>query len=158
MASLPTPSTGTDRDYAAEALAFAREAAADAKGKRHCKYVRQAAERHLRDLKKKDWSFAFSASHVADVCSFIEKLPHVEGKWETATIQLEPAQVFILAVVFGWRRKDNGLRRFTAAYIEMARKGAKSTLTAGVALYCTCCEDEPGPLTLIGATTGEQAR
>lgn len=160
MASLPTPSPETegDRDYAAIALDFARRAAADIKGKKHCKFVRQAAERHLRDLKRKNWSFQFDEWHANDVCDFIEKLPHIEGKWETPNLRLEPSQIFILAVVFGWRRKDSGLRRFTMAYIEMARKGAKSTLTAGVSLYCTCCEDEPGPQTLIGATTGDQTQ
>lgn len=160
MASLPTHSPETEgaRNYAAIALDYAKRAAADSKGKKHCKFVRQAAERHLRDLRRKDWAFVFDEWHANDVCDFIEKLPHVEGQWETDTLKLEPAQIFILAVVFGWRRKDTGLRRFTMAYIEMARKGAKSTLTAGVSLYCTCCEDEPGPLTLIGATTGDQAQ
>jgi len=160
MASLPTHSPETDgvKDYAAIALDYARRAAADKDGKRHCKWVRLAAERHLRDLKRKDWPFRFDDWHANDVCDFIEKMPHVEGKWETPTLTLEQAQIFILAVVFGWRRKADGRRRFTMAYIEMARKGAKSTLTAGVSLYCTCCEDEPGPLTLIGATTGDQAR
>lgn len=156
MASLPK--SDAIRDYAAIALDYARRAAADSKGKAHCKWVRLAAERHLRDLKRKDWAFEFDEWHANDVCDFIEKLPHVEGQWETPTLTLEPAQIFILSVVFGWRRKDSGLRRFTMAYIEMARKGAKSTLTAGVSLYCTCCEEEPGPLTLIGATTGDQAR
>lgn len=160
MAALPIRSPETDdaRNFAAIALDYARRAAADKDGKKHCKFVRLAAERHLRDLKRKDWPFRFDEWHANDVCDFIEKLPHVEGKWETANLRLEPPQIFILAVVFGWRRKDSGLRRFTMAYIEMARKGAKSTLTAGVSLYCTCCEDEPGPLTLIGATTGDQAQ
>jgi len=160
MASLPTPSPETDgvRDFAAIALDYARRAAADHKGNFACKWVRLCAERHLRDLKNKDWAFQFDEWHANDVCDFIEKLPHVEGQWETPTLSLEPAQIFILAVVFGWRRKSDGLRRFTMAYIEMARKGAKSTLTAGVSLYCATCEEEPGPLVLIGATTGDQAR
>lgn len=160
MASQPTHSPETEgaKNFAAIALDYAKRAAADSKGKSYCKFVRQAAERHLRDLRRKDWPFVFDEWHANDVCDFIEKLPHVEGQWETPTLTLEPAQIFILAVVFGWRRKEDGRRRFTAAYIEMARKGAKSTLTAGVSLYCTCCEDEPGPLTLIGATTGDQAR
>lgn len=160
MASQPIPSTETDaaRDYVAIAHDYAKRAAADKNGKKHCKWVRLAAERHLRDLKKKRWPFRFDEWHANDVCDFIEKLPHVEGQWETPTLTLEPAQIFMLVVVFGWRRKDTGARRFTMAYIEMARKGAKSTLTAGVSLYCTCCEEEPGPLTLIGATTGDQAK
>ncbi|WP_193171265.1 terminase large subunit [Nisaea nitritireducens] len=146
------------RDYVAIANAFAHEAARDRSGKKHCKFVRQAAKRHLDDLKKKRWPYEFDEWHAVDVCDFIEKLPHIQGVWETATIQLEPAQVFILCVVFGWREKKTGLRRFKSVYIEMARKGAKSTLTAGVALYCLCCEDEPGPEIIIGATTGAQAK
>lgn len=157
MASRPADQEGI-RDFSATALKYAREAAADKFGKRHCKWVRLAAERHLRDLKKKDWPYRFDSWYANDVCDFIEKLPHVEGKWETPTLTLEPAQIFVLAVMFGWRRKSDGLRRFTMAYIEMARKGAKSTLTAGVSLYCECCEDEPGPLVLVGATTGDQAK
>jgi phage terminase large subunit-like protein len=160
MGSQPIHSLATDegKNFAAIALDYAKRAAADSKGKFACKWVRLAAERHLRDLKRKDWPFRFDEWHANDVCDFLEKLPHVEGKWETPHLTLEPAQIFILAVIFGWRRKDSGLRRFTMAYIEMARKGAKSTLTAGVSIYCTCCEDEPGPLTLIGATTGDQAQ
>lgn len=151
---------GGVRDYVAIANEYARAAVADKAGKRFCKWVRLAAKRHLDDLKRKGegWPYKFDPWHGNDVCDFIEKLPHVEGQWETPTLTLEPAQIFILVVVFGWRRKADGLRRFTMAYIEMARKGAKSTLTAGIVLYCTCCEGEQGPLTLIGATTGDQAR
>lgn len=148
------------RDYAAIAHAYAKRAAADKRQINHCKWVRLAAQRHLDDLKQaksKDWPYRFDKWHANDVCDFVEKLPHVEGKWETDTLTLEPAQIFILAIVFGWRSKETGLRRFTDVYIEMARKGAKSTLTAGVVLYCVCCENEPGPLALIGATTGAQA-
>jgi len=159
-ASLVTD-TGHARDYAAIALAYAKRAAADKKQVEHCKWVRLAAQRHLDDLKRsksKDWPFYFDPWHANDVCDFIEGLPHVEGRWETPTLTLEPAQIFILAMVFGWRDKTTDLRRFTDTYIEMARKGAKSTLTAGVVLYCFCCEDEPAPLIVIGATTGAQAQ
>ncbi|MFX4223549.1 MAG: terminase large subunit [Thalassobaculum sp.] len=149
------------RDYAGIALAYAREAAADRAGKRHCRWVRLAAKRHLEDLKrarKKGCGYYFDAWHGDDVCDFIEKLPHVEGEWETDTIWLEPVQIFILVVVFGWRRRVDGRRRFTSVYIEMARKGAKSTLTAGVTLYCLTCEGEAGPQIIVGATTGDQAK
>lgn len=122
-----------------------------------CKWVRLACKRHLDDLKRKGWAYRFDRWHGNDVCDFIEKLPHTEGIWDTPTIKLEPPQVFILVVVFGWRRKADGKRRFSYVYIEMARKGAKSTLTAGVSLYCLCCENEVGPQVIIGATTGEQA-
>lgn len=122
-----------------------------------CKWVKLACQRHLDDLKRNDWPYVFDRWHGNDVCDFIEKLPHIEGVWETPTIQLEPPQVFILVCIFGWRRKEDDGRRFSYVYIEMARKGAKSTLTAGVSLYCLCCENEPGPQIIVGATTGEQA-
>ena len=108
--AIPSPETASGRDYAAVALEYAKRAAADHKGKFACKWVRLAAERHLRDLRRKDWPFKFDAWYANDVCDFIEKLPHVEGQWETPTLRLEPAQILILAVVFGWRRKDDGRR------------------------------------------------
>lgn len=147
------------RDYAGIAEQWARDVAA---GKIvACRWVKLACRRHLNDLKKarkgKAWGFYFDRWHADDVCDFIEKLPHVEGVWKTSTIFLEPAQIFILTTIFGWRRWEDGKRRFTYAYVEMARKGAKSTLTAGVGLYCLTCEGEVGPQVIIGATTGEQA-
>jgi phage terminase large subunit-like protein len=158
-----SPATAPEhaRDYAGIALAYAKAAVADKKQRRHCKWVRLAAQRHLDDLKRArqgDWGYYFDPWHANDVCDFIEKLPHVKGTWDTLTIRLEPAQIFILSVVFGWRRNDDGLRRFTMVYEEVARKNAKSTKTAGVSLYCLCCEGEVGPEVLAVATTFDQAK
>ncbi|EPR14140.1 terminase [Sphingobium indicum IP26] len=147
---------------------------ADKQQKRHCKMVRQACQRHLDDLKRaktKEFAYTYSDWHGNDVCDFIEKLPHIEGNWckcpgaadgvhddRCGCIDLEPAQIFVLSTVFGWRRKDNGLRRFTMVYEEVARKNAKSTKTAGVSLYTLCCENEAGPQILTVATTFDQAK
>lgn len=154
--------TGSDPpDYAAIAERYARDVLADRRGKWTCKWTWLCAQRQIKDLKRAKsgrWEFYFDPWYVADVCGFIEKLPHIEGDWGGKTIKLEPAQVFWLACIFGWRRKSDGRRRFTRAYLEMARKNAKSTLAAGVALYCLTCEGETGPQVIIGATTGEQAR
>lgn len=126
-----------------------------------CRWVKLACKRHLDDLKRAEsdpsWGFIFDAWHADDVCDFIEKLEHVEGNYDPSTIVLADAQIFILTTIFGWRRTADGGRRFSDVYIEMARKGAKSTLTAGVALYCLTCEDEVGPQVIIGASTGAQA-
>jgi phage terminase large subunit-like protein len=150
---------GFSRDYVSVANEYAKKAAADKNGEQHSKWVRLAAQRHLDDLKRAEegLGYYFDEWHANDVCDFIEKLPHVEGVWESPTIELEPWQIFILCVIFGWRRKSDGLRRFTYVMIEVARKAAKSTLTAGVSLYCLCCEEEIGPQIVVGATTAEQA-
>lgn len=150
----------SDSYFVSIALDYARAAVADKKGQDFCLYVRQAAKRFLGDLKRaarKSCPFYFSEWHADDVCDFIEKLPHVQGSWDSKTLTLEPAQVFILVNVFGFRRRSDDRRRFTRAYIEVARKNAKSTLTAGVALYCLTCEGEMGPDIVVGATTGAQA-
>jgi phage terminase large subunit-like protein len=99
----------------------------------------------------------WSPWHANDACDFIEKLPHIEGRWTTATIQLEPVQIFLVTTLFGWRTQNGG-RRFSMAYWCAARKFAKSTLAAAIALYCLTCEGEIGPQVIIGATTGQQAQ
>ena len=164
-ASRGTRSRGTDtghaRDYAAIGLAYAKAAAGDKKQRRHCKWVRLAAQRHLDDLKRSRTAiflYRFDPWHANDICDVMEKLPHIEGVWDKPTITLEPAQIFILTTVFGWRVKKTGLRRFTMVYEEVARKNAKSTKTAGVSLYCLACENEVGPQVLTVATTFDQAK
>ena len=152
--------TEHSRNYAQIAYEFALDAVADRRRLHTCKWVRLAAQRFLGDLKRANsgrCAFLFSAWEANNACDFIEKLPHVEGNWASRTITLEPPQIFILANVFGFRRREGNGRRFSDVYIEMARKGAKSTLTAGVALYCLTSEDEVGPQVVIGATTGSQA-
>lgn len=142
------------------AIAYAEAAIADRKGERFCKWVRLAAKRFLGDLKRakgKRAAYRFDAWPACDACDFIEKLPHVEGKWETPTITLDPFQVFFVVNLFGFRNPD-GTRRFTSALLAVARKNAKSTLAAGILLYCQCCEEEPGPQIVSAATTGDQAR
>ncbi|MGA9851853.1 MAG: terminase TerL endonuclease subunit [Gammaproteobacteria bacterium] len=152
--------TGHASNYCQLAYDFAAAAIADRRHLTHCRWLQKAARRFLDDLKRAKTAgcyFSFDAWEGNNVCDFIEKLPHIEGSWATKTIRLEPPQIFILVNVFGFRRRDTRARRFTDVYIEMARKGAKSTLTAGIGLYCLTSEHEPGPQVVIGATTGSQA-
>ena len=151
------PDTGHAGNYAQRAWDYAQDAIRDKKGQRYCKHVRNAAQRFVNDFDDPDLPFIFDPAHANDACDFIEKLPHVEGQWDSANITLEDAQCFILCNVFGWREPETDNRRFTMVYLEMARKGAKSTLTSAVALYCLTCENEIGPQIVIGATTGQQA-
>lgn len=148
-----------ERNYAGTARKYAQDIT---KGRiTACKWVVLACQRHLDDLakaRKRGYPYRFDPWHAGDVCDFIEKLPHVEGEWDYPTLILEPWQIFILASVFGWRRKSDGRRRFNTVYIELARKNGKSVLSSGVALYCLCCEGEKGPQIKTAATTGDQAR
>lgn len=149
-----------ERDFVAIADIFAREAIADADGNTHCKWIRLAASRYLKDRKRaaeKGGPFKLSLVKAQEACEFIEQLPHVEGRWATPTIVMHPSHIFFVVNVFGFRNHD-GTRRFTSALFAVARKNAKSTLAAAILLYCLCYEDEPGPQLISAATTGDQAR
>ena len=148
------------RDYVGIATAYAEEAVADKKGKTFGKWIRLAGKRFLADLKRakrKRPPFLFDEWHACDPCDFIEKLPHVEGKWARPEIELHRSHVFFVAQLFGFRNLD-GSRRFTSALFAVARKNAKSTLAAAILLYCQCCEEEEGAQIISAATTGSQAR
>ncbi len=159
-ASLPSK-PGPD-DYVLVAIAYAESALEDKKHQSYNKWIRLAAKRFMADLKRAQQAnppFLWSPGQANRACEFIEMLPHVEGNWGGVDnlIRLEPAQVFFICQLFGFRRPD-GSRRFTNALFAVARKNAKSTLAAAVLLYCFCCEPEIGPQILSAATTGDQAR
>lgn len=149
-----------DRDFVAIADDYAKRAIADRKGKKFGLYIRQAAKRYQNDRKrarrKRGAPFTFDEDLACDPCDFIEKLPHVEGVWETPNIVLHESHIFFLVQLFGFRNKD-GSRRYTSALFAVARKNAKSTLAAAILLYCLCCEDEPGAQVISAATTYDQA-
>jgi phage terminase large subunit-like protein len=148
------------RDFVGIAKSYAKKAANPKNRKVFGVWMRLAAQRFLDDLKRakqKGAPFKFDEWHAVDVCDFAEKLPHVEGRWETPTIVLHESHVFFLVNLFGFRKPD-GSRRFTTALFAIARKNAKSTLAAIIGLYCQSCEGEQGPQVITGATTGQQAR
>lgn len=157
------------RDYVKIATDYAKGAIADKKRKKHGKLIRQAAQRFLDDLKRakrKDCPFIFDPWHANDPCDFIEKLPHVEGKWDKPEIVMHPSHVFFVVQLFGFRKREGSEiegwgyfrpRRFTSALFAVARKNAKSTLSSGILLYCQCCEPEEGAQVISAATTFPQA-
>lgn len=153
-----TRSPSSDPDYVAIAKQYARDAI---KGKkRYGKWIKLAAKRFEADIKHagtKRPRFTFDPERANHACRFIELLPHIEGEWETPTIKLQPFQVFFVVQLFGFRNLSGG-RRFNTALFAIARKNAKSTLAAGILLYCLCCDDEPGAQIISAATTGDQAR
>lgn len=128
----------------------------------NCKWVKLACKRHLSDLKastSKDYPYEFDHNKGSRPCKFIELLPHVAGKWANRKelIRLEPWQCFIVCSLFGWVKKSDGYRRFKRAYCCIPRKNAKSTLAAGLALYCLVMDDEYGAQVYSGATSRDQA-
>lgn len=157
----PLAETSESRDYVGIAIAYAKEASDPKNGNKYGKWVRLAARRFMGDLKRakgKNPPFIFDAWEASNPCDFIEKLPHVEGRWDSENIVLHSSDVFFIVNLFGFRKHPGGPRRFSTALKAVARKNAKSTVAAGIGLYCETCEGEQGPQVISGATTGSQAR
>lgn len=144
-------------DYCAVARQYAEDVASGAVPA--CKWVKLACERQTKDLARQEtagFPYRFDPASAVRVCWFIENLQHTKGELAGTSIRLEPWQVFLLAVVFGWKTLD-GNRRFRRAYVEVPRGNGKSTLLSGIGLYCLCADGEPGAEVYSFATTRDQA-
>lgn len=102
--------------------------------------------------------FFFDEDYAAHAEAFFEQyLRHSKGEWAGQLFVLSPWQREIVRELFGWRRIDDGTRRYRTAYIEIPRKNGKSTFAAGLALYLALCDDEPGAEVYSAAGDKDQA-
>lgn len=112
-----------------------------------CKSVIGACERHRRDLAKSaddSFEYWFDEQHATDVCKFFPTLiKHSIGADEGQPFYLQPWQAFVVASIFGWKRKDDNRRRFTKAYVSVARKNGKSTFAAAVCIFAAGYDRNP---------------
>ena len=118
-------------------------------------HVRNACRRHLDDLKRADIRFDLESADRA--IRFMEtKLRLSEGQFEGLPFNLHPAQAFIVASLFGWKRPD-GTRRFRRAYVEQGKGNGKSPMAAGIGLYGLMADKEAGAQIYSAGATKDQA-
>lgn len=129
-----------------------------AKGKiTTCKWVKLAIKRHLSDLKRqKKYYFDKKAGEIA--IKAFDEYHHFKGKWAGSSFIMLPWQQAITYILFGWKVKKTGLRRFRTAYIEVARKNGKTFWAAGVGLYMLDMDGESGAEIYSAATQRDQAK
>ena len=122
------------------------------------KLVRQACERHLRDLiEGPGRGLRWRPEKGQRVIDFFAQLKLPDGQNAGKTFRLEPWQQFIVGSLFGWLRAD-GTRRFRYAYIAVARANGKTPLGAGLLLYGLTADGEPSAQCYAAATTRDQAK
>ena len=91
------------------------------------------------------------------VVAFFEKLlRHSKGQVAGQAFALLPWQHYVLKEIFG-RLNDDGTRQRRVGYIEIPKKQGKSTTLAGLALYLTAFDSEPGAEVYGAACDREQA-
>ena len=87
---------------------------------------------------------------------FVEMLPHTKGEWEGQPFWLLPWQERIIRDIFGIVKED-GMRQFRTAYIEIAKKQGKSELAAAITLYLLYADNEPSAEVFSAAADRAQA-
>jgi phage terminase large subunit-like protein len=124
-----------------------------------CRFVALSCRRHLDDLAHgKERGLVFNREKAAHAIKFFSFLKLWKGKeYEGKEFALGPHLTFVVWVLMGWYRTD-GKRRFRKAYIEMGRKGGKSSLGAGLAAYFFIADGEQGGEIYSAATKKEQAK
>lgn len=120
-------------------------------------YIKLAAKRFLSDLKRDD--IRFDENEASHCINFIERyLFQWEGAWRGMPFTLQPWQKFALQNIYGWI-KTNGRRRFTKAYIQIAKKNGKSSLSAGVSLFHVLADKRINtPKVFTAANNEDQAK
>ena len=124
-----------------------------------CKWVRLFCQRHMNDLQHgEERGLYFEESAGARILRFFDFLRHSTGEFAGQRFILSDWQQAYLWVLFGWKKRETGYRRFRTSYLEISRKNGKSTLSAGVALYLLECDREQGAQVYSAATKRDQAK
>jgi len=101
----------------------------------------------------------FDAELAEKPVKFISKLKFWEGaQFKGKPFILQDWQKFMLYAIFGWRWKSNNKRVIRHAYIQIARKCGKTSLTAALGLYGLIADGEQGAEVDIVAPSAEQSR
>lgn len=124
------------------------------------KLVRQAIERHQRDLVDgHERGLVFDRSAAQHPIDFFEQfLCFPEGELDGKPFVLEPFQQAKLWILYGWKWKDTGYRRYKYAYNEIGRGNCKSLESSGLGLYEFLAFGEAGPQVYSVATDKDTAR
>ena len=123
--------------------------------------VRERPENYPKLTDYKPTRFMLPTSHYdkekADrAVKFVEMLPHTKGEWEGQPFWLLPWQEQIIRDLFGIVKED-GMRQFRTAYIEIPKKMGKSELAAAITLYLLYADNEPSAEVFSAAADRAQA-
>jgi phage terminase large subunit-like protein len=118
-----------------------------------CKYMQQAADRFLRDIKRED--LYFDLNEVEMVTGFFENILYVPEL--KAPVPLPLPHAFWIQQLYGFRYKETKLRRFTEMILLVARKNYKTFYAAGISDYELILGNDNDPMIMQGANSRDQA-
>ena len=128
-------------------------------GRKACGAAERAkVERQERDLREGVPGYVFSMeAGLRPLLWMAINLAFPKGEKRGQALLLSPWQAWDTCTLFGWvKEDDHSRRRYTNAFIEIARKNGKSTFAGALLDYLAFGERE-GVSCYIGATSLEQA-
>lgn len=135
-----------------------------------CKTIKQAAERHFRDLENP--GFYFDEEAANSIVTWFRFIPITDGIHAGKSTVLLPWQIFVVVSLIAWKWTSDifeeiegetvqtrfaGTRRFNQCFILVSRKGGKTTIAAGIMLYLMY-KSGHRPRTFSLATKRDQAK
>lgn len=121
--------------------------------------VRRIYQKLVDDIYDQKSEFEFSSAKANHAIEFIENYcKHSKGKWAGQPIDLELWQKAFIAATFGFVHKIDGTRKYREAFLVVARKNGKSTLSSGICLYLQVADGEGGAEIYAVATKEKQAK
>lgn len=99
-----------------------------------------ACDRFFQDLK--DERYFMDWNEVLKFNRWASMFKHTKGMLAGQHIDLTDFQLFLVANVFGLKKKSNGYRKYTEAYIQLARKNAKSQILSMMVSYVAFLSEE----------------
>lgn len=125
-----------------------------------CKWIKLVCQRHFRDLDLSagDFPFFFDETRALKAISIFERQRLALGLHAEEPFILMPWQAAIVYLLYGWREKETGYRRFKKVYIKVARGNAKTEFLAGIGNISFLFEGINDPQVFWAATKRDQAR
>lgn len=120
--------------------------------------IKLSAQRFLKDLERDD--IYFDEKEANKIVNFAERYCCLwEDKWRGQPVTIVPWMAFIFQQIYGWIRKEDGLRRIRKVYVQVAKKNGKTTI-AGVLNNFHLFADEKvqTPKVFVGANNEDQAK
>lgn len=123
-----------------------------------CRAIRLACARFLNDISEDNELYYYDETEPEKFRYFCSNLKHFTGKFNKQPFELSDYQLFFVANLLGIKKKENGLRKYTSSYMQIARKAGKSSIIASLSLYFLCAAGEADPSILVVANSLEQSR
>lgn len=118
--------------------------------------VKLTCDRFFRFMESDEYEFREDI--VERVINFALDLRHTTGRHAGVPFVLEGWEALAVAAIFGFYRKDNGLRLTRSVYMELARKNGKSAFMAYLSLVALILDGEMGAEVDFAANSKEQAK